>query len=45
MESKIEGVQQVRVAVQGPAESKEGGSWAFGVWQGGDDVQVRSEDR
>ena len=46
LESKIEGVQQVRVAVQGPAESDEGGSWAFGVCQGGDDdVQVLPEDR
>ena len=47
LESKIEGVQQDRVAVQGPAESEEGGSWAFGVCQGGDDddVQVLPEDR
>ena len=34
-------------SVQGPAESEEGGSWAVGVCQGGDDddVQVRPEDR
>ena len=37
LESKIEEVHQVRVAVQGPAESEEGGSGAFGVCQGGDD--------
>ena len=47
LESKIEKVQQVRVAVRGPAESEEGGSWAVGVCQGwdDDDVQVRPEDR
>jgi len=47
LESKIEDVQQVRVTVQGPTESEEGGSLAVGVCQGGDDddVQVRSEDR
>jgi len=49
LESKIEEVQQVRVIleVRGPTESEEGGSWAVGVCQGGDDddVQVRPEDR
>jgi hypothetical protein len=36
----------MRVAVRGPTESEEGGSWAVGVCQGGDeDVQVRPEDR
>ena len=46
LESKIEGVQQIRVAVRGPTESEEGGSWAVGVCQGGDDdVQVLPEDR
>ena len=46
-ESKIEEVKQVRVAVRGPTESEEGGSWDAGVWQGwdDDDVQVRPEDR
>jgi len=37
LESKIEEVQQVRVAVQGPTESEEGGSWDARVCQGGDD--------
>jgi hypothetical protein len=40
LESKIEEVQQVRVAVRGPAESEEGDSWAVGVCQGGDDDDV-----
>ena len=40
LESKIEEVQQVRVAVRGPIASEEGGSWDAGVCQGGDDDDV-----
>jgi len=40
LESKIEEVQQVRVAVWGPTMSEEGGRWAVGVFQGGDDDDV-----